>query len=1040
MKVKRLRLFKICSVTVVVKVLLVLCIPGYIFTAPKIPNKYILQNWMVRDGLPQNTITGIAQTRDGYLWLGTRSGLVRFNGLDYKLFNSSNTPAFKNDYIFTMLVDSQGYLWAGTYGGGLIKLEDGQFTTIDSRDGLADNVIWSLFEDSRGTIWVGTGGNGISKIDKGKITSILPFDGLGSSYIWTITEDPKGAIWIGTDGDGPIRITDGVIDNNPISDSRLDYILSSFVDSRGDLWFGTPSGLFHYDGRELTTFNHLKNLANSIVWSIIETRDGQLLVGTEGGGVFLYEYASGNFTKFTKSDGLGSDLVTGVFQDLEGNIWVGCKSGGLNRINEGSVSVTTESDGLGGSTVYAVYEDSKGQTWFGTLNGGVSVLSDGNMTTYSIEQGLQSNIVLSITEDPEGHIWVGTDGGGISHIEPEKITTYTVEEGLSNENVWSLTFDSKGTLWVGTDGGGLDRLGPDGFYNFDYTDGIESEFISAIITSRKDGMWIGTRDLGLYYYDGGFTHWDTSDGLVDNVIWSLHEDIEGNLWAGSSSGVNRIGPDGKITSYTKANSGILDNMIYGIIEDETGNLWMSSNQGIFRIEKEEILLYDAGKINAFNILVIGIPDGMLTTECSSGQPSAWRTKNGDLWFPTIYGAVRIDPDSIIINEKPPPVFIEEITINGTAFPAGDKIIANTGNGNITVNFAALSYRDPINNQFRYRLAGFDQNWHESGSLNKAYYTNITPGKYIFEVIGSNNNGIWNNVGDRIEITLIPPFYRTWWFKALIGLAIITAVVSIIQLRLRIVVRRERQLEKLVLEKTESLENSKIKYRSLSMELAESNSQKKLLLDIITHDLLNPLGVISNLAIHCQEEDPENEVINIIKSSSSKMVEVINDARVIAEVSAGDKIEMDDLNLTELIKSVAVEFSSSLNNAGIKLSINLPEKLPVRGNKILSAVFRNYISNAITYASDGKELIIDCENENGILTVNVRDFGTTILPENRLKVFQRGYKAMNKGKGRGLGLSIVKRIAVAHNAVVGVKPNNSRGNIFYISIPVDPRIE
>jgi len=758
--------------------------------------------WRTENGLPQNTVRALAQTRDGYIWIATDEGLVRFDGLRFTVFDRQTTEAMRSNGMQTLLEDQAGNLWVGT-DGGLLRYRDGHFTGYQISDGVASDKISSLTEDRAGNLWVGTP-DGLSRFRDGRFTSYTTSDGLPSNSVGAIYEDHRSQLWVSTlgglarmDGDkiaAVYSIKDGLPANN----------VGAIYESRaGDLWFGTPGGLVRFADERFTVYTTRDGLANNMVWAIHEGRDGALWVGTDGGlsrlanGKFatfttkegladnsvysIYEdrdgslwfgatgglthWRAGKLKAYTTRDGLSGNVVLAVLEDREGNLWIGTESGGLNLFRDKKFTAITASDGLASDLVWTVYEARDGAIWFGT-QAGLTAMKGGKLTTFTIKEGLASNIVRALNEDREGALWVGTPAG-LCRLRNEIFTTYTVLDGLSSNAVWAIEEDREGALWIGTLNG-LTRLKDGKFTVYTTKDGLADDAILALGTTSDGALWIGTRSGGLNRFkDGKFAAFGREQGLSDLSIRALYEDNDGSLWIGTrNGGLNRF-KDGKFAACTTRN-GLFDDCVFQILDDGKDNLWMSCTKGIFRASRQQLNEFADGKLQVINSISYGTADGLESRECTGGgQPAGWRSRDGRLWFPTIKGAAMLDPQHLKFNEQPPPVVIEHVLADDKAIDPGTNATLAAGVYRLEFQYTGLSFVAPEKVRFKYKLEGFDHDWIEAGARRVAYYTSIPPGSYTFRVMACNNDGVWNEAGAAVGFYLQPRFYQTIWFYLLL---------------------------------------------------------------------------------------------------------------------------------------------------------------------------------------------------------------------------------------------------------------------------------
>lgn len=766
-------------------------------------SQYVQNVWESDEGLPQNSVQAITQTRDGYLWLATQEGLVRFDGVEFTVFDSGNTEQIRSNLISCILEDSKGTLWFGTGGGGLNYFKDGKFGSLTVKDGLASDTIAALCEDGDGVLWIGTRGSGLNRLKDTSITVLTTKDGLTSDTITSLSKDHEGSVWIGTGGGGFSRFKDGQLIVSATKDKLPSTnITAIYEDSEGNLWAGTNGfGLRRWRDGQVTVYTTKDGLPGDKVLCICEDREKNLWIGTDGSG--FARFSKGRFSSFNVSDGLSNNIVAAIFEDIEGSLWIGTASGGLNRFKDGAITTFTRKDGMVDDDVSPIYEDSEGGIWFGTATGGLHRLKDGQFKVYTKKDGLSDDVVFSIYEDREKSMWFGT-AEGLNRLKDGKFTIFESAEGRPFNPITSITGDREGNIWVGTYGTGLNQLREGRFTLYDETKGLPNNFIIALHEDSAGTLWIGTRDGGLVQMkDGRFNSFTRKDGLSSDLVFSLHEDTDGALWIGTSGGgLNRF-KDGKFVSYT-TKRGLFDDVVFRILEDGDNNLWMSCNKGIFRVSKKELNDYADGSRQTINSVVFGTADGMKSRECNGGfQPAGFRTKDGRLWFPTIKGPVMIDLHKS--NSVIPSVKIEQIFVDNQFAAPLDQIEVEPGRGNIEFRYTALSFLNPERMMFKYKLEGYDEDWVNAGTRREAYYTQVPPGNYRFRVIASNNDGVWNETGAVVAIKLTPHFYQTWWFYTICAIAVGCLATTAYLMRITSLKERELELEKLVAERTRELE-------------------------------------------------------------------------------------------------------------------------------------------------------------------------------------------------------------------------------------------
>jgi ligand-binding sensor domain-containing protein/signal transduction histidine kinase len=760
-----------------IPLLLIVAFPLFSFALD--PNRSLKefghQTWLTENGLPQNTVQSIVQTRDGYLWIGTQEGLARFDGLNFTVFDKENTPAFKSNDIRFLHEDQQGRLWIST-SYGLVCRHDGQFTSFTENEGLPDNSLGPVVEDTNGNVWIGTGG-GLSRFENGNFKTLTVEQGLSRNVIQTLCARANGTLLVGTSAGVQSLSGDRFTSWTTLPNVPAANISAIAESKNGQLWFGTLDGLYGVVKEGVTPVTI--TLPNSRVSALRIDREGALWIGTAGGVARLL---NGNVESLTSTDGLSSNLVLSLFEDREGSIWIGTEAGGLNLLKSKKFNTFTTRDGLPNDLVKAIYQDAQGGIWIGSQGGGLTLFKNGKFTTWTTRDGLSSDVVLSLAGDAQGVIWIGTPDG-LNRFKDGKFQVFTFADGLSNDLVRSVLVDRNGVLWGGTRDG-LNSFRNNKFTTYTTQDGLANNFIGAIYEDSKANLWVGTLGGLNKIRDGKFQTFTTKDGLSSNTVISLYEDAPGDLWIGTNGGgLNRLRGD-KFVSFTNRNALTAD-VIYRILEDKQQNLWCSSNKGIFRVSKAELDKV-AGDSNAsVNPVFYGPADGTLTREASGGgHPAGWRTSDGRMWFATIKGLAVIDPEHIPLNTAPPPIAIEQLFVDNQPVPLTQKVTLSPSSSRLDFYYTALSFIAPENVRFKYKLEGFDDNWIDGGARRVASYTNLRPGNYEFRVIAANNDGVWNETGASVQFYLEPRFYQTYWFYALCLVLLALAAWQLYRMRVR----------------------------------------------------------------------------------------------------------------------------------------------------------------------------------------------------------------------------------------------------------------
>ncbi len=1017
--------------------------------------QYMLTVWQTDQGLPQNSVFAIHQTRDGYLWMGTEEGLVRFDGVRFTIFDKRNTPAIRHNWIQSLLETSDGSLWIGIVGGGLARYKDGTFSNYSTNDGLPNDFVWDLADGGDGSFWIATDG-GLARWANGRITTV----DRTHEQLRVLARAHDGTLWIGTDGHGVLQWKNGRLE--PFESAALPSgITLAIRETRdGNVWLGTAAGLLRLRGAETQLFTHLDGLPHDNIRSLYEDSHGVLWIGTGDGGVA--RFVNGSFTTLTTEQGLASNDTRSLFEDREGNLWVGSGGGGVARLRDGTFTMYGAREGLFGDNIRTVLQDRTGAMWIGG-RGGVTRISAGERQTFTHLNGLSSDVVYSLHEAHDGSIWVGTDNG-VSHCRDGRCELMPMD-GLSHGEVRAFEEDADGTLWIGTEGG-LDQRGPGATARaFTTKDGLPSNGILTLHRARDGDLWIGTRQgLARITRDGTLERFTTA-GLAQAPIISIAEEPDGTLWFGSGAvGLFRLRPDHRndhIDHFT-SHQGLYDDTLMETLEDGAGNFWIGTNRGVFRVSKRELDEVARGLRKTVESTIYGTGDGLRAAECNGGtQPAGWKSADGKLWFATIRGLAMVDPTHLAPSLVPPPVVVEHVGAGNRSWSTPRALDLPAGSNDLEIQYTALSFSAPERVRFRYRLEGFDREWVDAGNRRTAYYTNVPPGTYHFRVSAANESGVWSTADAILPLTIAPRFYETVAFRIALAIVLLLVIWLIDRARIWRMRARERWLTALVAERTRSLEEAlagaeehrreaerqHIEAERLRIEAEAASRAKSTFLANMSHELRTPMNSIigfTDILSQRLEDKIDAKFHNfllLVRTSSQHLLAMINDILDLSKVEMG-KMEVfpETFPLHDVVNGVTQVMSAISQRANVTIEVEIASDIPAietDPGKLKQILF-NLLSNAVKFSPRGTMISLAARRIDEKLELSVSDQGPGIAATDVEKAFEEFRQlgpARNAQVGTGLGLSLVRRFSELLGGSVRVESIPGEGSTFYVTLPL-----
>jgi signal transduction histidine kinase/ligand-binding sensor domain-containing protein len=918
---------------------------------------YVVRGWRTDDGLPQNAVTAVLQTGDGYIWVGTYSGLARFDGMRFTVFNGGNTPALRSGRVTSLLQDSTGTLWIGSETGELTTYSpDGQFQAMDMGHSWGRRKIIAMVADQDDLIWLADGDGTMMRLKDGLRLESQPGS---AAHLASVAGDRQGHIWVIHNGVAS-ALEQGHLNPKFDEDFSRAYVQGICPSRQGGILLASQGTLSRISGTA-------SNAIGAAPWgfspltAMIETQEGWLAAGTQAQGIFIGA-PNGQFLNLCRTNQLPSDWISSLCEDREGNLWIGTGGSGLFMIHQANMLALNPSDQWQERPVLCVTSGKNGALWVGTEGAGLYRLQDGQWSHYGVEAGIANLFVWSVCEDAASHLWIGTWDGGLLGRTGDRFDP--VPAGAATTRVTALFCDGADQLWAGTGVGLLHRqdekmawLTPCG------TTPLSD--VRCVVDDGQGTLWFGMLGGGLGCLEKTRLRlFHKQDGLSSDFVQTLRPDKDGSLWIGTfGGGLNRL-KHGRFSAIGTA-QGLADDIVCWMEDDDLGNYWISSHAGIMRVAKRELDLCADGKQSSVHCLCFGKGDGLPTLEFSGGlQPAGCKTPDGRLWFASNKGLVMVNPRDLKLNALAPPVVIEAVAIDGHAKPEfvqnalGRPLRIAPGRHRLEFLYTGLSLAAPEKVRFRYRLEGLDNEWTEAGAKRSASFEYVPPGQYVFHVLACNDAGVWNEKGAAVGFVLLPYFWQTWWFGtsvAALGMGVVGAGVWQGTRR-----RMRRKMEALERQKAVEHERSRIA-RDIHDELGSHLTRITMLSEPARHEPDASHPGITDV----------RQIYDIARALTRTMDEIVWAVNPHHDTPEG---------LVNYLEQFALEF---LGAAGIRCRLDLPMELPAwpltaetRHNLFLA--LKEALHNAVKHAG-ATEVRIALTVDTRTLTLSVEDNGRGFDP-------------------------------------------------------------